>query len=540
MSLWNPSRCLVSNSLKLSSLLRRHIPSKRLSSFSASRDVNYGADTIYALSSGSIGVTGVAVLRVSGPAAALCVQSLSTSRGKALSALPKPRYASLRALYCSQSGDMLDRALVLWFEQPKSFTGEDVAEFHLHGSKAVIASVFSALGSLNDASKGIVIRPAERGEFTRRAFENGKMDLTEIEGLADLLAAETAEQRKQALKQMDGSLKEKYDEWRNTLLTCLAHTEAVIDFGDDDRENDINDDALTALIPIVRSLRNELLFHLDDNRRGEIIREGVQVALVGQPNAGKSSLINALARRPAAIVSPIAGTTRDIVEVRMDIGGIPCIVRDTAGLRLDASDPIELEGIKRARQALDAAQIRVFVVDGSSAESVQSSLNLYQDIIEKDANAPDHNIDYRQIIVFNKADILSSSSTSLIEDIVKNTKLKPLPTSCLSGEGLAQLEENIQREINTLFGNGPVSPDGNDSISSKQSDRENVLITRERHRGHVQRCLQHLDAFLFDRLPMDAAAEEIRLAMIQLGKITGRVDVEELLDVIFRDFCIGK
>lgn len=265
------------------------------------------SSTIYALSSGQLSKTGVAVLRLSGPSSRLCLESLTPRQ-----AFPKERMASLRKLICPQTGDLLDQALVLWFPGPKSFTGEDVVEFHVHGSRAVIQGMFAAFEHLDERSYSV--RPAERGEFTRRAFDNGKMDLTEVEGLADLLAADTSEQRKQALRQMDGHLRIQFEKWREELIGCLAHTEAVIDFGDDDREDDVNDSAMWALLPRVQHLVDELVVHLQDGRRGEIVREGVRIALVGPPNAGKSSLLNVLAKRPAAIVSPVAGTTRYINE----------------------------------------------------------------------------------------------------------------------------------------------------------------------------------------------------------------------------------
>jgi tRNA modification GTPase len=266
------------------------------------------SDTIYGLSSGSSGVTGVAVIRVSGPLSTYCLEALTVKSIPSMKLVP--RMAHFTPLYCPKTKDMIDKCLVLWFKSPRSFTGEDVVEFHVHGSRAVIKAIFEAFQNLNNRENNQIIRPAERGEFTRRAFENGKMDLTEVEGLADLLQAETSEQRKQALLQMDGALRERYEKWREILLKCLAHTEAVIDFGDDDRENDINDDAMAALTPTISKLKTELERFLHQAKKGEIIREGVQIALVGQPNAGKSSLINALAGRPAAIVSPIAGTTR--------------------------------------------------------------------------------------------------------------------------------------------------------------------------------------------------------------------------------------
>ena len=284
----------------------------------------YNKDTIFALSSGQLSKVGVAVIRLSGPQAHFCLEKLvippsvnSTivKRVNKVLPFPEPRRASLRRLYCPKTSEMIDHALVLWFPGPKSFTGEDIVELHCHGGRAVILGIFNALESIDEllvSGDGRLgrIRPAERGEFTRRAFENGRMDLTEVEGLSDLLSADTSEQRKQALRQMDGHLRIFFERWRNELIGCLAHTEAVIDFGDDDREDDINDSTMYSLIPRVEVLRNELLVHLDDDKRGELVRDGVRVVLVGPPNVGKSSLMNALARRPAAIVSPIAGTTR--------------------------------------------------------------------------------------------------------------------------------------------------------------------------------------------------------------------------------------
>jgi tRNA modification GTPase len=278
---------------------------------------------------------------------------------------------------------------------------------------------------------------------------------------------------------------------------------------------------------------------LDDNRRGEIIREGVQIALVGQPNAGKSSLMNALARRPAAIVSPIAGTTRDIVEVRMDIDGISCIVRDTAGLRNDTDDPIEQEGIRRAREALDQSQIRIFVLDLSSKDTIETALQLYRTHF---GTSPDiaTNEPFRKLLVCNKIDLMRSSSgddysllsnSAGLQSLQLKTGLRPFYTSCIRDEGLKELEDGIKNEIETLL---------QQPSSTSSTSTEGVLITRERHRGHIKRCIRHLDRFLQDYLPMDAAAEELRLAMMEIGKVTGRVDVEELLDIIFRDFCIGK
>lgn len=527
-------------------------------------DTDYIADdddTIYALSSGSMAKCGVSVIRLSGKFSKYCLERLLVNPSAQTDGVPKfpfplPRAATLRKLYSPISGDILDSALVLWFPGPKSFTGNDVVEFHVHGSRAVIIGLFDAFEYLDNEIKGQGqnkgggggggIRPAERGEFTRNAFENGKMDLTEVEGLADLLEAETSEQRKQALRQMDGHIRITFESWREGLIHALAHTEAVIDFGDDDRESDINDDAMWALIPKIEKIKSEIVVHLKDGKKGELVREGIRIALAGPPNAGKSSLMNALARRPAAIVSPIAGTTRDIVEVRMDLGGVPCIISDTAGLRSSTSDPIEREGIKRAKEAFQQAQLKIFVKDSSDILSSQVADQLLFDLLNSNEEITSSNrvnelddslqlqdspIEDKVVLVLNKADLVKDIKNTLAHNIdnenISQQDITKISVSCLTGEGIAALEAHITTCIQSL-------------LALQSAEGSGVLITRERHRRHLQQCLQHLNNFLDRDLPMDLAAEELRLAMRELGKVTGRVDVEELLDVIFRDFCIGK
>ena len=307
--------------------------------------------TIYALSTAQ-GRAGIAVIRVSGKA------TLGTLKALCEGGAPEPRMATVRVLRDPRGGQILDRALVLWFPGPASFTGEDVAEFHVHGGRAVIAGVLDALG-------GLGLRLAERGEFTRRAFENGKLDLTEAEGLSDLIHAETAAQRDQALLQSAGALRERYDGWRASLLRAMAYVEASLDFSD---EGDIAESAFNEALPVVRALIVELERALADGRRGEILREGIRVAIVGAPNVGKSSLLNALAGREAAIVFDEPGTTRDIIEVALDLDGFPFVLHDTAGLR-DTPSAVEREGIRRALSAAADADVVVAMIDARSSPS---------------------------------------------------------------------------------------------------------------------------------------------------------------------------
>ncbi len=498
-------------------------------------------DTIFALSSGPMTKTGVAVIRLSGRQAGEALKILQKvpermrSQGYKQNSYPKSRLACVRYLFDPLSGDMLDQALVLWMPGPRSFTGEDVVELHTHGSRAVIMGIFSALEYIDNNRNQFEgferggIRAAERGEFTRRAFDNGRMDLTEVEGLSDLLDADTNLQRVQALKQMEGHLSAVFERWRAALVKFLAHTEAVIDFGDDDREEDVDDSSLYMLLPKVKELRIEIETHLQDGRKGELVREGLRIALAGPPNAGKSSLMNALAKRPAAIVSPIAGTTRDIVEVRMDLAGVSCSVSDTAGLRDSTDDPIELEGIKRAREAFRRAHLKVFVGDASDPASMKQAATMLKSM-QDDSSLDEEGVtgmagEDKVLFVLNKKDLVvddSADSSLTSQGLIDATFV---PISCSTGEGLAELEQTLETSIQDL-------------VSS--SSGEGTLITRERHRRHLQRCAAHLDEFLNGTLPMDAAAEELRLASLELGRVTGRVDVEELLDIIFKDFCIGK
>ena len=441
-------------------------------------------DTIFALSSGG-GRAAIAVVRVSGPAAA---EALTRIGG---APLPEARRAALRRFREPETGAPIDRGLALWFPAPASATGEDMAEFHVHGGPAVIAALCDALAAIPG------LRPAEPGEFTRRAFEAGRLDLTEAEGIADLVAAETEAQRRQALAQMEGGLHRLYDGWRERLMALRANVEAAIDFSD----QELGEDPLAAAAPGLAALEAEVTAHLDDARRGERLREGFCIAIVGAPNAGKSSLLNRLAGRNAAIVSTRAGTTRDVVEVRLDLGGWPLTLADTAGLR-ESRDEIESEGVRRALARAASADLSLVVFDGALwPEADARSLALLGD----DALA-----------VLNKTDLLAGPVPTSIAG------LRALGASCLTGAGIDALLETLAEEIARLY-----PTDGAPAL------------TRARHRQAVVECREALARAIAG--PADERlAEELRLAAHALGRITGRVDVESMLDLVFRDFCIGK
>lgn len=422
----------------------------------------------------------MAVIRLSGPESGEILDTLSRK------ARPEPRRATLRRLH-DQEGLVFDHALVLWFPGPNSFTGEDCVELHLHGGSAVVEAALSALG---DA--GAV--PAEAGEFTRRAFENEKLDLTEAEGLADLIDAETEGQRLQALAQMDGSLRKLYDGWRDKLLNALAAFEGEIDFPD---EEDVPD-ALShrAYDPIIELL-DSMAEHLDDDRRGERTRSGFSIALIGAPNAGKSSLLNRLAKREAAIVTDIPGTTRDIVEVRLTMAGFPVVISDTAGLR-EAVDAIEAEGVRRALDRAEHADLRIGVADARSKDELEDLRGRLQE---------------GDLLVLNKQDLAP-----------KNQDKSGYRVSAKSGQGIEDLESRIER-----------------LVAERLSMREMPALSRARHRKAVEdahlslmRCLDQIE-----QAP-ELAGEDARLAVRSLESLTGRVDVEDILDRVFSQFCIGK
>lgn len=503
------SGCFVPTVSRLSARLPA-----RLHALNAKRALSTHQDTIYALSSGA-GQAGVSVVRVSGPQAKFCLKSLIGEK----QTVPAPRYASVRRLYSPTDGELLDLALVLWFPAPRSFTGDDTVEFHVHGSRSVVQGLFDSFQALQSRLKA-AIRPAERGEFTQRAFENGRMDLTEIEGLADLIAADTAQQRKLALRQMQGSLRKLYDDWRGVLVKALAHTEAVIDFGED--EHDVTDHAFDAIVPEIRQLSADISRHLADNRRGEIIRSGIRIAIAGPPNAGKSSLMNALASRDVAIVSPIAGTTRDTIQVQLDLDGYSVVLHDTAGIRADPDNSIEIEGIKRAKQVLEDAHITVFVADVTDPASIREMLAMLQAYMQQQQQQQSWSNGTQLIIVANKIDLVPELANRTELDasalLSRTEKLDALPAafqqtvltkakvvglSCQTGTGLSTLLSRMRNTTAEQF---------------DQTGGETALITRERHRRHLQDALQCLDNFLHNELPMDLAAEELRLALMHIGE----------------------
>lgn len=435
--------------------------------------------TIFALSSGRL-PSAIAIVRLSGSQAGLALQTLT---GK----LPTPRIAT-RALLRS-AGEPIDDAVVLWFPAPASATGEDVAELHVHGSRAVVATLFSALSALPN------MRAAEPGEFTRRAFENGKIDLTEAEGLDDLIHADTDRQRRRALQQLKGLLGDRAREWRRQIIEAAALVEAGIDFSD---EGDVPQELMRPAMIRIEALLREIESILAEGGRAERLRDGLTVVIAGPPNVGKSTLMNQLARRDVAIVSPHAGTTRDVIEVQLDLDGYPVTVIDTAGIR-DTEDPVEQEGVRRARARAADADLVLWLAETDEAK------------IDYDGEAP-------VWLVRNKIDLMGGEVVNQREDV---------PTyriAAQTGEGLPELLDALVAFAGDYFG-------------SSEAD----LISRERHRKLLEETVVSLRRSLeVVSLGEEIAAEELRIAAFALGKLLGRVDVEDLLDVIFREFCIGK
>ncbi|XP_033257383.1 tRNA modification GTPase GTPBP3, mitochondrial isoform X1 [Orcinus orca] len=458
--------------------------------------------TVFALSSGQ-GRCGIAVIRTSGPASGQALRSLTAPRD-----LPPARKACLRLLSDPRSGEPLDRALVLWFPGPQSFTGEDCAEFHVHGGPAVVSGVLQALGSVPG------LRPAEAGEFTRRAFAHGKLSLTEVEGLADLIHAETEAQRRQALRQLDGELSHLCRGWAETLTKALAHVEAYIDFGEDDN---LEEGVLDRADSEVRELEVALGAHLRDARRGQRLRSGAHVVVAGPPNAGKSSLVNLLSRKPVSIVSPEPGTTRDVLETPVDLAGFPALLSDTAGLR-EGVGPVEQEGVRRAQKRLEQADLILAVLDASDLASPSSCNFLDTVVIPAGAGSPNGR-SQRLLLVLNKSDLLPAGGPDPSADLPPYLLL-----SCLTGEGLDGLLEALRKELAALCGDPSTGP---------------PLLTRARHQHHLQGCLDALGHYKQAK-DLALAAEALRVARGHLTRITGGGGTEEILDIIFQDFCVGK
>lgn len=457
-------------------------------------------ETIYALAT-PLGRSGVAVIRVSGPEAFSGLIRLMNEKS---GGLPPPRRAALRSLCHPISRETIDQSLILTFPAPTSYTGEDVVEYHVHGGRAVISSLFEVFSGFPS------YRMAAPGEFTRRAFENGRMDLTKAEAVADLIDAETQAQRIQALAQMEGALAGIYEGWRARLMAALAHLEADLDFPDDDLPGGI----LATTRPVLEKIGKEIEAHLKDSRRGERLREGIRVVILGAPNAGKSTLLNALARRDVAIVSGLPGTTRDILDVSLDIGGYPVLLSDTAGLRPNMAhkeetshEAIESEGIRRAQARAKSADIRIFLFDASLLPFLDpQTLSLLK---EEETHG------FGDFLVFNKGDSFSGA----LPEMKGRT---PILLSAKTGQGLDTLLEALLEKIRNVY-----------------APRETPSLTRTRHRDFLEQARESLFRSLDAPLP-ELIAEDVRLAVRSIGQITGRVDVEDLLDVIFRDFCIGK
>ncbi len=443
-------------------------------------------DTIFALSTPT-GRSGIAVIRASGLSS---WEGLKNLTGKEFT----ERTARLATLRDPETKFTIDRAVVLPFRGPESFTGEDVVEYHVHGGRAVIDSLLAVLARQKNH------RMAEPGEFTRRAFENGKLDLTAAEAVADLINAETEAQKAQAIAQMEGSLARLYSAWTNGLKKLLAHAEADLEFPDEDLPGGI----AAQLLPEIEKISAEISAHLDDNRRGERLRDGIHVAVIGAPNAGKSSLVNALAQRDVAIVSDIPGTTRDIIEVHLDLAGYPVILADTAGLRPEqlsesGHDKIESEGIRRALSRAQSVDIKILLFDGTTTSFDDATLKLADD---------------NSIIAVNKSDSGAKKYKSAFHETIL--------ISAQTGAGLDDLLAALTVKIKNIF-----------------RPSETPSLTRHRHRASLEEARNALTRAVGAKLP-ELMAEDLRLAMRAIGRVTGRVDVEDLLDVIFRDFCIGK
>ena len=442
--------------------------------------------TIFALSSGP-GISGIAVIRVSGKKTSEVIKKLTGS------SLPDPRVATLKKFNKNGSKELIDEGVIIWFPAPNSYTGEDLAEFHVHGSRAVINAMHLAISKVKNC------RLAEPGEFTKRAFQNGRINLLKAESIADLIFSETEIQRKQAIKIMNGKSSDKFDSWREKLLKILSYIEAKIDFPDEDLPKNIINEIQETSHEVLEEIKKTL----NDQKVGERIREGFKIAILGPPNSGKSSLLNYLSRRDVAIVSEVAGTTRDVIETHLNLDGYPVIVSDTAGIR-NSKNEIEKKGIKIALKRAEDADLKLVIV---SARNVDFT-SILKKLLSKNA-----------ILVVNKSDLIKGKL---------NRKFKNYEHILIS----IKKDLNLNKLIVKI----------KSKLKNKFTTFEDILITRERHRQNLLNCVQHLEKFKKKKSAqdLDKAAEDLRLATRHLGMIVGKVDVEELLDSIFNDFCIGK
>ncbi|MDB2354391.1 tRNA uridine-5-carboxymethylaminomethyl(34) synthesis GTPase MnmE [Candidatus Pelagibacter bacterium] len=442
--------------------------------------------TIFALSTGP-GISGIAIVRISGEDTIKVIKLLTNA------SIPEPRVATLRKINKINTSELIDEGIILWFPGPDSYTGEDMAEFHIHGSKAVIDALHSSISQIENC------RLAEPGEFTKLAFQNGKINLLKAESIADLISAETEIQRQQAVKIMDGQSSKTFNNLRTKLLKILSNIEAKIDFPDEDLPQDILNNTKKISSEVILSIKKIL----NDQRVGERIREGFKIAIIGPTNAGKSSLLNLLSNRDVAIVSEIAGTTRDVIETHLNIEGYPVVVSDTAGIR-DSKNEIEKKGIKLALDNAENADLKLIIIDAKSTD--------FKGVLKE-------LLDEKAILVVNKSDLLK-------EDL--SSEIKNFEHVLISVKNNFNVEDLIIKIKNKL--------------KNKFITSEDILITRERHRQHLEKCLNYLKRFeeKNEAQDFDKAAEDIRLATRHLGMIVGKVDVEEILGSIFNDFCIGK
>ena len=443
--------------------------------------------TIFALSTGSV-KSGIAIIRISGPNTKKILSKITKID------LPNPRKANLCNIYNHENDELIDQGMLIWFPGPNSYTGEDLAELHIHGSKAIISTLLSSLSKIEDC------RLAEPGEFTKIAFENGKISLLNVEALSDLISSETELQRRQAINLLSGKVSKKYQELRNRLLKILANVEAKIDFPDEDLPEDILKNIKNETHDIIKIINSIL----NDNKVGEKIRDGFKVVIVGPTNAGKSSLLNYLSKREVAIVSEIEGTTRDTIEVGLNLDGYPVLISDTAGIR-ETNDPVEKKGVQIATDKAQNADLKIILLDAKNPHFKGFFDRLY---------------DENSLLVINKSDLISDEFD---EKSIDN--LEHILISVKEETNLNTFVEQIKKKLKHKF-----------SVS------ENILISRERHRHNLEKCISHLKIFLEKNSinDFDKAAEDLRLATRYLGRVVGDVDVEEVLGKIFNDFCIGK